>query len=140
MFFDSQPGDAIGGGVSRTFTTPEATISATRGSGSGVSVSVIGPSFDYWRYLDFWARPNQPLAPGSYPGATRYPFTQFAGLSVSGDGRGCNELTGRFVVLEAAYAADGSKWSALPRTSNSIAGMRLRRSSARCDSTRPSRL
>ena len=39
---------------------------------------------------------------GTYSGAERYPFQSPTkpGLSVSGSGRGCNQLTGRFVVLE----------------------------------------
>lgn len=46
----------------------------------------------------------------AYEGATRYPFQSptTPGLSVSGTGRGCNTLTGRFDVLEAVYGADGS--------------------------------
>jgi hypothetical protein len=45
----------------------------------------------------------------TYENAARYPFqspTQ-PGLEVSGDGRGCNELTGRFDILEISYTSQG---------------------------------
>jgi hypothetical protein len=47
--------------------------------------------------------------PGVYEGAVRFPFQAAgqAGLSVYGDGRGCNTLTGRFEVLEATYGPTG---------------------------------
>ena len=63
-----------------------------------------------WWTLDFKARDGVELIAGPYEGATRYPFQSPAtpGLDVSGSGRGCNTLTGRFDVLEAVYAADGS--------------------------------
>ena len=45
---------------------------------------------------------------GSYTGALRYPFNDGApGLSVSGDGRGCNTLTGQFDVTEISQASTG---------------------------------
>jgi hypothetical protein len=64
--------------------------------------------------MGFWffnvAAPlGTPLAPGAYEDATRWPFqspTQ-PGLDVSGDGRGCNMLTGRFDVLEAKFGPHG---------------------------------
>jgi alpha-tubulin suppressor-like RCC1 family protein len=53
---------------------------------------------------------NATLTPGTYEGAQRHPFQSAGnpGISVSGDGRACNAHTGRFVVLEANYAVDGS--------------------------------
>lgn len=43
----------------------------------------------------------------AYENATRYPFQSptLPGLDVSGDGRGCNTLTGRFDILEISYAS-----------------------------------
>jgi hypothetical protein len=45
------------------------------------------------------------LVPGFYGGLQRYPFHNptKGGLSWSGEGRACNELTGWFVVDHAAY-------------------------------------
>jgi len=49
--------------------------------------------------------PGHHLAEGSYHGATRAAFRApgVPGLDVFGNGRGCNELTGTFTVLEASY-------------------------------------
>lgn len=51
---------------------------------------------------------GQELAVGAYENATRYPFQDpdVPGLDFSGDGRGCNQLTGRFTVLEADFTPD----------------------------------
>ena len=57
--------------------------------------------------LDFSA--PEGLALGRhYGGARRYPFTPLNGLSVSGEGGGCNTLTGRFAILEIAIGSDGA--------------------------------
>ena len=63
---------------------------------------------DFWS-VDLAAPASATLVPGVYEGATRWPFQAAGapGLSVSGDGRGCNTLTGRFVVLEATYDVNG---------------------------------
>ena len=49
-----------------------------------------------------------PLAPGSYPNAQRADFAApgFAGLDVSFQNRGCNTVTGSFVVTEAVFGVD----------------------------------
>jgi hypothetical protein len=61
---------------------------------------VNGVNGDWW-YLDFTPAAGDVLAPGTYSGATRYPFNgNGPGLSVSGNGRGCNELDGSFIVNE----------------------------------------
>jgi hypothetical protein len=61
-----------------------------------------------WWYLDMAAPSGQSLAPGTYTGATRYPFNGAGpGLSLSGNGRGCNTLTGSFTVLDAVYGING---------------------------------
>ena len=103
LSFNSEPGDYIGGGQQFTLTPSDGTITASGSSASGVSVS-FSNSGEFW-FLDFHPPVGVALQPGMYEGATRYPFqspTQ-PGLSIDGDGRGCNTLTGRFVVLEAVY-------------------------------------
>jgi hypothetical protein len=62
------------------------------------------------------------------------------GLSVSGDGRGCNTLTGRFEVLEAVYRSSGDVVSFAADFEQHCEGAPLR-SSGRFTSTpvRPSR-
>ena len=107
LFLDSEPGDSVGGGIQQTFTEADGAFTGSRNFDNGVSIDFNGPGH-FWG-LDF-AAPNQAdLIPGPYEDATRFPFQSpaGAGLSVSGDGRGCNTLTGRFDVLEAVYGPGG---------------------------------
>lgn len=108
LYFDSQPGDYIGGGLERTWTPAEGSFSATTNYDGGVSIDFDGGS-DWW-YLDF-APPQggEQLGVGTYEDAERFPFQSPTrpGLSVSGSGRGCNELSGRFVVLEIEITPGG---------------------------------
>ena len=80
--------------------TPRLPVSRYR---NGVSLRSDGPTLAYWWTLTFVAVDDAPLAVGSYVSARRAPFASpYNGLDVSGSGRGCNELTGRFVVREIA--------------------------------------
>ena len=100
VVFESQSGDYIGGGQHQTFTS----VTATAMTGStGVSFSAGGYTYQ------FKARAGSTLVAGVYDGATRYPFNDPSepGLSVSGNGRGCNQLTGRFIVQEIIFGAAG---------------------------------
>jgi Divergent InlB B-repeat domain len=108
LFFDSQPGDYIGQGAQRTYTAADATFTITANWRSGVSISIIEANYDFWWYLDFSTAGNTPLAVGSYGAAQRYPFATGNGLDFAGSGRGCNELTGRYVVREITRAPDGT--------------------------------
>jgi hypothetical protein len=105
LSFNSQPGDFIGQGQQRTLTPSDGTITASGSSANGVSVSFSSAS-EFWS-LAFHPPAGVALQPGMFEEATRYPFQTptHPGLSVSGDGRGCNTLTGRFVVLEAVYGS-----------------------------------
>jgi HYR domain len=109
LYMNSEPGDYIGQGIEQLYTSDDSTI---RGSfsqdGGGFFASVIQGNYDHWWYVDFAAPPGEPLVEGSYTGALRYPFNDGApGLSVSGDGRGCNTLTGQFDVNEISQASTG---------------------------------
>jgi len=104
LFLDSQPGDFIGQGIPQRFTEVDGTFHASRNSSNGVSIGFSGGPLGTWN-ADFVAPLGVELTEGTYEGAARFPFqapTQ-PGLSIDGDGRGCNQLTGRFVVLEVAY-------------------------------------
>ena len=108
LSFDSQPGDYIGQGIEQTWTTEDGTFTANGTTASNV-VQISFSGGTAWWYLDFAAPQGQTLQPGPYENATRYPFQSptLPGLSVSGCGRGCNTLTGRFDVLEVSYSATG---------------------------------
>lgn len=107
----SQPGDYIGGGQQRVITTTDADFGVMGNSGNGVSFNINdfnrpNPIYTFW-YVDLAAPSGSELVVGAYEGATRFSFRQPGepGLDVAGDGRGCNTLSGRFDVLEAAYDA-----------------------------------
>jgi hypothetical protein len=107
LLLNSEPGDFIGQGVDRIFDPNDGTFSAIRTFDGGVSVSFSG-SGSFWT-LDFAPPEPGPMIPGPYEEATRYPFQSPTkpGLDVSGDGRGCNSLTGRFDVLEVVLDPNG---------------------------------
>ena len=105
LFFESQPGDFIGAGQTKTYTQADGTVSITSSS-TTVSVGIDGVSFSFWWDAVFSAPGG--IRAGVYNTARRGPFTSVTnGLSFSGSGRGCNTLTGRFVVLEAEYGPSG---------------------------------
>ena len=107
--FASDPGDYIGGGQTRSFTLDTASIASRSGQNGGYfGITVFPFAGGYW-YVDIAAPQGSQLVPGSYEGAVRYPFQSPAqpGLSISGDGRGCNTVTGRFDVIEATFGPNG---------------------------------
>jgi hypothetical protein len=107
LVLNSAPGDYIGGGVNQTFTEADGTFMPTRNFGSSASIFFNGGP--HWWYLDFAAPIDAPLAVGVYEDATRFPFQSPTkpGLSIWGEGRGCNQLNGRFEVLEIVYGPTG---------------------------------
>jgi hypothetical protein len=106
--FVSDPGDYIGAGQSRSFTLDTASITVRGQDGGYVGLTLFPFEGGFW-FLDLAAPLGTQLVPGAYENASRWPFhspTQ-PGLSVSGDGRGCNTLTGRFDVLESKFGPNG---------------------------------
>jgi hypothetical protein len=103
----SDPGDYIGAGTTWRYG-PDSSF-GVYGTRSAMHVSVDGANGDWW-YLDFMPPAGDILAPGTYSGATRYPFNGTgAGLSIDGEGRGCNELTGAFTVNELTFDGAGPR-------------------------------
>jgi RTX calcium-binding nonapeptide repeat (4 copies) len=106
----SEPGDFVGGGTDRVFTPADAAIRLA-GDRQAVGMAFSGAAGANWN-ATFGPAPGDIIAPGAYPGATRYGFnTVGPGLDVSGDGRGCNTLTGSFTVTTATFAPDGKAQS-----------------------------
>jgi hypothetical protein len=105
---NSQKGDYIGGGQHIVRSGAGATMTLQTVEDQGVFVSYFRSdpvSFWYFRFRD----PNsQFLTPGVYEGATQWgvPLPGVPSMDVSGDGRGCNVVTGRFVVLDVAVVND----------------------------------
>lgn len=97
MFFDGN--DFIYNGV---LTVTNGSWSVTGNADHlALDITPAGAGQGLWWNLDFDAS-DLPidLTPGVYNMAERYPFQSpdHPGLSISGDGRGCNTLTGRFQV------------------------------------------
>lgn len=101
----SDQGDYIGGGQALSYAAADGTFTALVNTSNGISISFRTPGFEHFWDLDFAAPAGALLRPGTYVNATRYPFQAAGapGLSVTGDGRGCNMLTGSFTVSQVVY-------------------------------------
>ena len=102
FYYQSSPGEFVGAGESERLSFGTGRWQALpnpTGVVEHIRIVLGGlPGSETWD-LDFAARPGQALAVGTYESAMRYPFQgSQPGLSVSGHSRGCNTLTGRFVV------------------------------------------
>lgn len=97
--FSGDPDDYISQGLSYSYTAGVDNLIVTGTAGGGtVSVFASSANGDNW-LLEFDATGSDALAPGTYTNATRYPFNDFGpGLSLAGNGRGCNTLTGTFTI------------------------------------------
>jgi hypothetical protein len=108
--FVSRPGDYVGQGRTQTFTPLTGSFTAVQlCSGNHLHVIYTGRDNSRWS-LDFAAPGGRSLAPGAYENATRWPFqlSVSPGLSVSGEGRGCNREAGRFDVTAAEFGSFGA--------------------------------
>lgn len=106
VYLQSDAGDYIGQGGTYTYTQANAILTLTA-SGVHLGVSVQGDerwSGDFQGMSDL-----SQLVAGYYPDLTRYPFNDptKGGLNWSGQGRGCNTLTGWFVVDSITYDSGG---------------------------------
>lgn len=111
LYMKSEPGDYIGQGAEKLYSPANNTFieGALPQGGTLFHARVIKGNFAEWWYVDIAAPVGQPLAVGSYTGAMRAAFRPAGvpGLDVSGSGRGCNTLTGRFDVTALAFNAYG---------------------------------
>ena len=105
----SQPGDYIGQGITQTLTPADGTFSVSNSS-DAVSISFHTPSYSQFWYLDFGSASTAKFGWGEYDGAQRTAFRSPTrpSIDVSGDGRGCNTDTGRFLVSDFALNTDGT--------------------------------
>lgn len=92
---NSNKGDYIGQGRTYDHSGDQLVVAH---SPRGIEVRVGGPGG--W-IIHFAAPPNQTLEVGEYRDAKRFPFNREApGLNFSGNGRGCNRLSGEFAIWE----------------------------------------
>jgi hypothetical protein len=106
--FSGTGGDYITQDQAWSYDPSNSTINATASADdNSVEVNING---DTWWTLDFAAPQGQALTAGTtYDNATRYPFQASTepGLSLYGDGRGCNTVTGSFTVNKAIFGPHG---------------------------------
>lgn len=105
IYLASDRGDYIGGGKSYLYTPTDALLDVVAEQGM-VSVGVQGDEF--WRAEFKLPISETQLKTGLYQGVQRYPFHNpvKGGLNWSGEGRGCNQLSGWFSVDRVEYQAD----------------------------------
>lgn len=100
----SDAGDYIGRGQTFSYSNSNAVISVNTDEGH----LRVGVSGDQWWHADFQLPQGfTQLEPGTYTQLSRYPFHVPAtgGLDWSGDGRGCNTLTGEMTIKKATYVS-----------------------------------
>ena len=110
LYLKSQPGDYIGQGAEELYTPADSFIDGSLPQGgSTFNARVVQGNYADWWYVTIAAPIGQPLAVGSYTGAVRAAFrpTGTPGLEISGNGRGCNTLTGTFNVTAVTFSSYG---------------------------------
>jgi hypothetical protein len=105
----SSKDDYIGGGVSRLFTDHLGSVDVS-GTADGISVSVSGGTLGDAYGMAFTPPPGKELHVRTYLNAQRSPFRTAGhpGIDISGDGRGCNTISGRFDVRDIAFDLSGN--------------------------------
>lgn len=105
----SQPGDYIGQGLTQTFTPADGIFSVSNSSNTAY-ISFHTADYSQFWYLNFGSPTTVRFGRGEFDRAQRTPFRSptNAGIDVSGDGRGCNTDTGRFLVSDFALNLDGT--------------------------------
>jgi hypothetical protein len=106
--FSGSGGDFVTGDQPWSFDPTNSIIDASvTPDGNHVAIGVNGSTS--WQ-LDFAAPQGQELTAGTvYDNAARYPFQSALqpGLSLFGDGRGCNTVTGSFTVKSVIFGSHG---------------------------------
>jgi len=102
VYLQSDYGDYIGAGQTYTYTQADAQITVSA-AGGHLSLGISG---DQDWHSDFQAMSGiSQLQPGYYGNLQRYPFHNptKGGMDWSGEGRGCNTLTGWFAIDNVTY-------------------------------------
>lgn len=105
LSFSSEEGDYIAQGRSWYYDDSDSRFSMSSYNVNQVSVSV--DNYDYWS-VDFGGPSESKLQAGFYDNATRFPFQDAGvpGVSISGDGRGCNQNFGNFTIKKIVWQGD----------------------------------
>ena len=106
LIFYGDAGEYVSSGAFSVFGHDKRLYKA-RGNPHAINFSL----YDYKSfYVDFAALYDDPLQVMTYKNALRYPFNgqSHPGLAFNGDGRGCNQVSGKFKVLEIEVDANGN--------------------------------
>lgn len=111
LIMSSESGDYVGAGQNYSYSSADSYVPRVWSSQNTAWIDfdeASGSDPDRWD-LKFQATNDDPLTPGTYSSATRHPFNSSSenGISISGNGRGCNTILGAFTILEIEYAAGG---------------------------------
>jgi len=113
FYYESDRGDYIGQGQTRYLTADNGVLSASTDTKSVIRSSFIGQDqqSSIWWYMNFATASGTELAIGRYNDAIREPFQSETGngLSIFGNGHGCNSLTGYFEIFEIEFTSSNSE-------------------------------
>jgi len=107
LYYSSQTGDGIGQGQEVRFTGADGTFSVNSYPNT-LGANFNTPGWTHWWFLNIGTANGAALQAGAYEAAERAPSGGHPQLDFYGDGRGCNDLTGRFDVLEIVRDASGA--------------------------------
>lgn len=102
----SEMGDYVGAGETWAYDARTDGISVGSERWGTARAFISAANGDFW-LLQFTAPAGAPLSPGVYANARRFADDSHPGLDVSGMGRGCNETSGSFTVLDVTYGPYG---------------------------------
>ena len=104
--FFSEQGDYIGQGAEYKFSD-ENGIFSVKGDHNSISIDFEGD--DHWSF-EFSAPRGKTLEIGRYSSAQRAAFHNPVkpGIEVSGAGRGCNEISGNFVIQDISFTTSNT--------------------------------
>jgi hypothetical protein len=107
VYFNSSPGDPIGGGVQQTFSADNATMHFVLGAYFQATIYTNSGSL---YYIFLLPPPGQDLVPGVYENAVRLGAQGPGqpGIDVFGNGVGCNTQAGSFTITKAIRGFDNS--------------------------------
>lgn len=118
LVLNGDKGDYIHPGYTKiTVASWQANVGGTNHDAVHFDIEPSGQQYGLWWNVIFSTeRMSVPLEVGTYTGAERAPFATYLkpGLEVTGDGRGCNTLSGTFQIHAIAWS--GTKLSHLAAT------------------------
>jgi hypothetical protein len=118
VYFDGDANDYIYGGIKTLQVTSWHPFNT--GTPDTFTASVIDPSEANapWSFVFSSQQLNEPLAVGTYTGASRWPFEAAGqpGFDVFGDGRGCNTVSGWFAIQSIAGGPNSGDFTEITAT------------------------